>query len=80
MFLPGYGPIAMPSIGQTLVLASIGAVVGMDVLSTLKQLHMESTKKVALKISGFIGSIPKLLVHVLLLITCTVDYLYMYFC
>jgi hypothetical protein len=43
MFLPGYGPIAiivqvnhcaMPSIGQTWVLASIGAVVEMGVLST----------------------------------------------
>jgi hypothetical protein len=45
MFLPGYGPIviadlvnhcAMPSIGQSWVLASIGAVVEMGVLSTLK--------------------------------------------
>jgi hypothetical protein len=33
---------AMPSIGQTWVLASIGAVVEIGVLSTLKQLHMES--------------------------------------
>jgi hypothetical protein len=39
MFLPGYGPIA---IGQTWVLASIGAVVEMGILSTLKQLLMES--------------------------------------
>jgi hypothetical protein len=51
MFLPGYGPIviadwsiicAMPSIGQTWILASIGAVVEMGVLSTLKRLLMES--------------------------------------
>jgi hypothetical protein len=33
----------MPSIGQTWVLASIGAVVEMGVLSTLKRLLMEST-------------------------------------
>jgi hypothetical protein len=32
----------MPSIGQTRVLASIGAVVEMGVLSTLKRLLMES--------------------------------------
>jgi hypothetical protein len=32
----------MPSIGQTWVLASIGAVVEMGVLSTLKRLLMES--------------------------------------
>jgi hypothetical protein len=32
----------MPSIGHTQVLASIGAVVEMGVLSTLKQLLMES--------------------------------------
>jgi hypothetical protein len=32
----------MPSIGQTWVLASIGAVVEMGILSTLKQLLMES--------------------------------------
>jgi hypothetical protein len=47
MFLPGYGPIAiadwsiivqMASIGQTWVLASIGAVVEMGILSTLKRL------------------------------------------
>jgi hypothetical protein len=47
MFLPGYGPIAiadwsiivcaMPSIGQTWVLAFIGAVVEMGILSTLKR-------------------------------------------
>jgi hypothetical protein len=45
MFLPGYGPnhCAMPSIGQTWVLASIGAVVEMGILSTLKRLLMEST-------------------------------------
>jgi hypothetical protein len=35
----------MPSIGQTWVLASIGAVVEMGILSTLKRLLMESTKK-----------------------------------
>jgi hypothetical protein len=34
---------AMPSIGQTWVLASIGAVVEMGILSTLKRLLMEST-------------------------------------
>jgi hypothetical protein len=34
----------MPSIGQTWVLASIGAVVEMGVLSTLKRLLMESTR------------------------------------
>jgi hypothetical protein len=34
---------AMPSIGQTWVLASIGAVVEMGILNTLKRLHMEST-------------------------------------
>jgi hypothetical protein len=33
----------MPSIGQTWVLASIGAVVEMGVLSTLKRLLIEST-------------------------------------
>jgi hypothetical protein len=33
----------MPYIGQTWVLASIGAVVEMGVLSTLKRLLMEST-------------------------------------
>jgi hypothetical protein len=33
----------MPSIGQTWVLASIGAVVEMSILSTLKRLLMEST-------------------------------------
>jgi hypothetical protein len=33
---------AMPSIGQTWVLASIGAVVEMGILSTLKRLLMES--------------------------------------
>jgi hypothetical protein len=33
----------MPSIGQTWVLASIGAVVEMGILSTLKRLLMEST-------------------------------------
>jgi hypothetical protein len=46
MFLPGYGPMAIADwsiimqchafIGQTWVLASIGAVVEMGVLSTLK--------------------------------------------
>jgi hypothetical protein len=35
----------MPSIGQTWVLASIGAVVEMGVLSTLKRLRMESTER-----------------------------------
>jgi hypothetical protein len=34
----------MPSIGQTWDLASIGAVVEMGILSTLKRLLMESTK------------------------------------
>jgi hypothetical protein len=34
---------AMPSIGQTWVLASIGAVVEFGILSTLKRQHMEST-------------------------------------
>jgi hypothetical protein len=33
----------MPSIGQTWILASIGAVVEMGILSTLKRLLMEST-------------------------------------
>jgi hypothetical protein len=33
---------AMPSIGQTWVLASIGAVVEMGILSTLKRMLMES--------------------------------------
>jgi hypothetical protein len=33
----------MPSIGQTWVLAPIGAVVEMGILSTLKRLLMEST-------------------------------------
>jgi hypothetical protein len=42
----------MPSIGQTWVLASIGAVVEMGVLSTLKRLHMESTR--------ISNSVPKL--------------------
>jgi hypothetical protein len=49
MFLPGYDPIAIadwsiivPSIGQTWVLASIGAVVERGILSTLKRLLMES--------------------------------------
>jgi hypothetical protein len=50
MFLPGYGPIAIAdwsiivqSIGQTWVLASIGAIVEMGVLNTLKRLLMESS-------------------------------------
>jgi hypothetical protein len=51
MFLTGYGPIAiadwsiiaMTSIGQTWVLVSIGAVVEMGILSTLKRLLMESS-------------------------------------
>jgi hypothetical protein len=52
MFLPGYGPIAIADwsiIGQTWVLASIGAVVEMGVLSTLKRRHcfMESRLAVA---------------------------------
>jgi hypothetical protein len=34
----------MPSIGQTCILASIGAVVEIGVLSTLKQLLMESAE------------------------------------
>jgi hypothetical protein len=38
---------AMPSIGQTWVLASIGAVVEMGVLSTLKRLLMESRMELA---------------------------------
>jgi hypothetical protein len=38
---------AMPSIGQTWVLVSIGAVVEIGVLSTLKRLLMESTILVA---------------------------------
>jgi hypothetical protein len=37
----------MPSIGQTRVLASIGAVVEMGILSTLKRLLMESRYHVA---------------------------------
>jgi hypothetical protein len=37
----------MPSIGQTWVLASIGAVVKMGILSTLKRLLMESTLELA---------------------------------
>jgi hypothetical protein len=53
MFLPRYGQslcldmvnhCAMLSIGQTWVLASIGAVVEMGILSTLKRLLMESTE------------------------------------
>jgi hypothetical protein len=60
MFFPGYGPIAitdwsiigaMPSIGQTLILASIGAIVEMGILSTLKRLLMESTVKLCSHIS-----------------------------
>jgi hypothetical protein len=35
----------MPTIGQTWVLTSIGAVVEMGILSTLKRLLMESRKK-----------------------------------
>jgi hypothetical protein len=35
----------MPSIGQTWVLASIGAVVEMGVLGTLKRLPMESSAR-----------------------------------
>jgi hypothetical protein len=42
MFLPGYGTIAIAD--QTWVLASIGAVVEMGMLSTLKRLLMESSK------------------------------------
>jgi hypothetical protein len=38
----------MPSIGQTWVLVSIGAVVEMGILSTLKRLLMESNKPGAL--------------------------------
>jgi hypothetical protein len=38
----------MPSIGQTWVLASIGAVVEMGVLSTLKRLLMESNESQAI--------------------------------
>jgi hypothetical protein len=37
----------MPSIGQTWVLASIGAVVEMGVLSTLKRVLLEFTSKCA---------------------------------
>jgi hypothetical protein len=39
----------MPSIGQTWVLASIGAVVEMGILSTLKRLLMESIQNPAVK-------------------------------
>jgi uncharacterized membrane-anchored protein YhcB (DUF1043 family) len=35
----------MPSIGQTWVLASIGVVIEMSILSTLKRLLMESTRQ-----------------------------------
>jgi hypothetical protein len=67
MFLPGYGPIAiadwsiivqchllvkMPSIGQTWSLASIGAVIEVGVLSTLKRLPMESKVIPALNVIG----------------------------
>jgi hypothetical protein len=54
MFLHGYGPIAIADwsiivqchlFGQKWVLASIGAVVEMGVLSTLKQLLMESSAR-----------------------------------
>jgi hypothetical protein len=38
----------MPSIGRTWVLASIGAVVEMGILSTLKRLLMESTLIIAM--------------------------------
>jgi hypothetical protein len=37
----------MPYIGQTWVLVSIGAVVEMGILSTLKRLPMESSMEVA---------------------------------
>jgi hypothetical protein len=37
----------MPSIGQTWVLASIGAVVEMGILSTMKRLLMESNDQEA---------------------------------
>jgi hypothetical protein len=37
----------MPSIGQTWVLASIGAVIEMGILSTLKRLLMESRYSIA---------------------------------
>jgi hypothetical protein len=40
--------ISMPSIGQTSVLTSIGAVVEMGILSTLKRLLVESTLSIAL--------------------------------
>jgi hypothetical protein len=53
MFLPGYGPIAiadwsilvaLPSIGQTWILASNDAVFEMDdLIRTLKRLLMESS-------------------------------------
>jgi hypothetical protein len=50
----------MPSIGQTWILASIGAVVEMGVLSTLKRLLMES------KLPCFIAPLCTKLFHVIL--------------
>jgi hypothetical protein len=46
---------AMPSIGQTWVLASIGTVVEMGVLSTLKQLFMESNGARAIKFVKYLN-------------------------
>jgi hypothetical protein len=42
----------MPSIGQTWVLAAIGAVVEMGILSTLKRLLMESTDTLTMTTSA----------------------------
>jgi hypothetical protein len=42
----------MPSIGQTWVLASNGAVVEMGILSTLKRLLMESTFQYAINLTA----------------------------
>jgi hypothetical protein len=46
----------MPSIGQTWVLASIGAVVEMGILSTLKRLLMESTAAYGLNFIPGVGT------------------------
>jgi hypothetical protein len=48
----------MPSIGQTWVLASIGAVVEMGILSTLKRLLMGSTLKWAKELHSLAHEIP----------------------
>jgi hypothetical protein len=62
MFLPGYGPIAIADwsitvqchlLVKTWVLASIGAVIEMGVLSTLKRLPMESSLLHVLTIVAF---------------------------